>query len=106
MSDTVAEVAVSPALEISELEAGYGPTLIARGISMFLGSGEMVTIIGPNGSGKSTTIKAIFGLADVSGGTIKLHGEDITRRTCGPFDCEMGIGYVPQASGTFSRLCR
>ena len=43
---------VSPALEITDLEAGYGPTLIARGISITVNVGEMVTIIGPNGSGQ------------------------------------------------------
>lgn len=103
MSDAVADVGGSPALEISDLDAGYGPTLITRGISMFIRSGEMVTIIGPNGSGKSTTIKAIFGLADVSGGTIKLHGEDITGERADRL-IEMGIGYVPQASNIFPTL--
>ena len=103
MSAMVAEAAVSPALEISELEAGYGPTLITRGISIFVGSGEMVTIIGPNGSGKSTTIKAIFGLADVSGGSIKLHGEDITGERADRL-IQMGIGYVPQAGNIFPTL--
>ncbi len=91
------------ALEIENLEAGYGPTLITRGISMHLGLGEMVTIIGPNGSGKSTTIKAIFGLADVSGGAIKLHGDDITGQRADKL-IQMGIGYVPQAGNIFPTL--
>ncbi len=103
MSETVAGDMACPALEISELEAGYGPTLITRGISIFVGSGEMVTIIGPNGSGKSTTIKAIFGLADVSAGVIKLHGEDITGERADRL-IEMGIGYVPQAENIFPTL--
>ena len=91
------------ALEIENLEAGYGPTLITRGISMHLGLGEMVTIIGPNGSGKSTTIKAIFGLADVSGGAIRLHGDDITGQRADKL-IQMGIGYVPQAGNIFPTL--
>ena len=91
------------ALEIENLEAGYGPTLITRGISMHLGLGEMVTIIGPNGSGKSTTIKAIFGLADISGGAIKLHGDDITGQRADKL-IQMGIGYVPQAGNIFPTL--
>ena len=103
MSEAVVEATGSLALEISDLEAGYGPTLIARGISMFVGSGEMVTIIGPNGSGKSTTIKAIFGLADVSGGSIKLHGEDITGERADRLIAK-GIGYVPQAGNVFPTL--
>ena len=103
VAEAVVQVGVSPALEITDLEAGYGPTLIARGISMSVGRGEMVTIIGPNGSGKSTTIKAIFGLADVSGGTIRLRGEDITGERADRL-IEMGIGYVPQAGNVFPTL--
>ena len=63
----------------------------------------MVTVIGPNGSGKSTTIKAIFGLADVSGGSIRLHGEDITGERADRL-IQMGIGYVPQAGNIFPTL--
>ena len=103
MSEPVVGAAVSPALEIVGLEAGYGPTLITRGISIVVGVGEMVTIIGPNGSGKSTTIKAIFGLADVSAGTIRLHGDEITGERADRL-IEMGIGYVPQAENVFPTL--
>ena len=92
-----------PALEIEDLEAGYGPTTITHGLSLHLGSGEMVTIIGPNGSGKSTTIKAIFGLADVSDGSIRLHGENITGLRADKL-IQMGIGYVPQAGNIFPTL--
>ena len=94
---------VSPALEITDLEAGYGPTLIVRGISITVNVGEMVTIIGPNGSGKSTTIKAIFGLADVSGGSISLHGDDVTGERADRLIAK-GIGYVPQAANVFPTL--
>lgn len=103
MSETSTIDTVAPALQIEELEAGYGPTLIARGISISVNVGEMVTIIGPNGSGKSTTIKAIFGLADVSGGSIRLHGNDITGERADRL-IAMGIGYVPQAANVFPTL--
>ncbi len=91
------------ALEIDNLEAGYGTTRIAHGISMHVNVGEMVTIIGPNGSGKSTTIKAIFGLAKVEGGRIRLHGEDITGARADQL-IRKGIGYVPQAANVFPTL--
>ncbi len=103
MSITADKASASPALEIEGLEAGYGPTLITHGISITVALGEMVTIIGPNGSGKSTTIKAIFGLADVSDGAIRLHGEDITGARADRL-IEMGIGYVPQAGNIFPTL--
>lgn len=103
MSEAASIDEVAPALEIEGLEAGYGPTLIARGISIAVNVGEMVTIIGPNGSGKSTTIKAIFGLSDVSGGSIRLHGDDITGERADRL-IAMGIGYVPQAANVFPTL--
>lgn len=103
MSTAVEQGPASPALEIEGLEAGYGPTLITHGISITVALGEMVTIIGPNGSGKSTTIKAIFGLADVSEGAIRLHGKDITGARADRL-IDMGIGYVPQAGNIFPTL--
>ncbi len=103
MSSAAADNGTPPALEIADLEAGYGPTVIARGISIVVNKGEMVTIIGPNGSGKSTTIKAIFGLADVEGGSIRLHGEDITGERADRLIAK-GVGYVPQAGNIFPTL--
>jgi len=65
-------------------------------------SKEVTTIIGPNGAGKSTFIKAIFGLARVTGGTILLDGTPVRpdARTL----VKLGVAYVPQVRNVFATL--
>lgn len=52
---------------------------ILKGISLFVGQGEFVSIMGPSGSGKST-LSAILGcLSTPSEGTYKINGQDVTK---------------------------
>ena len=44
----------SPLLEIKQLEVRYGAIEAIKGISLYVKSGEIVTIIGGNGAGQST----------------------------------------------------
>ncbi len=39
-------------------------------------AGEVIALLGPNGAGKSTALRALAGLVPVSGGHIRLDGED------------------------------
>jgi ABC-type branched-subunit amino acid transport system ATPase component len=90
-------------LEVRDLEAGYGDALIVRGTSMHVEAGEIVTIIGPNGAGKSTLLKAIFGMVDITGGTVAFNGHAITRAPAHRL-VEMGAAFVPQTDNVFPRL--
>ena len=52
---------------------------ILKGISLFIGHGEFVSIMSPSGSGKST-LSAILGcLSTATKGTYKINGEDVTK---------------------------
>lgn len=52
---------------------------ILKGISVFVGQGEFVSIMGPSGSGKST-LSAILGcLSTPTSGTYKIGGQDVTK---------------------------
>ncbi len=44
-------------LRILNLEAGYGPLRVLKGISLHVSPGEIVAIIGANGAGKTTLLK-------------------------------------------------
>ena len=90
-------------LEVSDLSAGYGDALIVRGTSMHVDPGEIVTIIGPNGAGKSTLLKAIFGMVDITAGTVRFKGQDVTRVPAHRL-VEMGAAFVPQTDNVFPRL--
>ena len=54
-------------LEVSDLEAGYGPVTVLRGISFSVDEGRIVTVLGPNGAGKTTTLRALSGMVRRSG---------------------------------------
>jgi branched-chain amino acid transport system ATP-binding protein len=87
-----------------EVVAGYVPGVnILNGCNLTLDAGEFVGIIGPNGAGKSTLLKAILGLISITSGSIKLGGEDITRRRAHEL-VERGVGYVPQNRNVFPSL--
>ncbi len=49
-----------------------------RGLSVTVGTGEMVALIGPSGSGKSTLLNIIGGLDRATAGSIAVMGSDLT----------------------------
>lgn len=52
---------------------------ILQNISLDLYPGDFLVILGSNGSGKSSLLKCINGLVKPQGGTITLHGVDISK---------------------------
>ena len=68
------------ALDITDLTAGYGDISVLRGVTCSVSANSVAALLGANGAGKTTTLNAISGLqTNVSGGTIRLEGNDITR---------------------------
>jgi ABC-type multidrug transport system ATPase subunit len=63
-------------LETSALRRAYGRLVALAGLSLTVGEGECVALIGANGSGKSTAVRAIAGLLEPSGGTVRVCGCD------------------------------
>jgi multiple sugar transport system ATP-binding protein len=47
-------------------------------VDLHIADGEFVVLVGPSGCGKSTLLRMIAGLEEVSQGTIRLGGEDVT----------------------------
>ncbi len=93
-----------PLLLADEVTAGYVPGVnILNECSLELAEGELVGVIGPNGAGKSTLVKAMFGLVQVRGGSVRLRGEDITNMKAHSL-VSRGIGYVPQNDNVFPAL--
>ena len=48
-----------------------------RGVSLHVGTAEIVSIIGPSGSGKSTLLRVLVGLLHPDGGKVVVDGEQI-----------------------------
>jgi branched-chain amino acid transport system ATP-binding protein len=67
-------------LRVSHLEVHYGDLVGVADVSLAVEQGSVVALLGSNGSGKTTTLNAIAGLVQPSGGTIEWRGEPITRQ--------------------------
>ena len=50
-----------PLLELSDVEARYGPIVALHGVSLAVDEGQVVAVLGANGAGKTTTLRAISG---------------------------------------------
>jgi ABC-type Fe3+/spermidine/putrescine transport system ATPase subunit len=61
-------------IEIRNLVVDYGEVRAVNDVSLTVGRGELVTLLGPSGCGKTTTLRAVAGLEDPTGGSIRLNG--------------------------------
>ena len=91
------------ALELDDVYAGYGETVVLEKVRLRLDDGENVSVIGRNGVGKSTLVATIMGHTTLHGGRLRLHGRDIGELA--PFRRALaGLGYVPQEREIFPSL--
>src|SRR6478736_10553585 len=91
------------ALELDNVRAGYGETVVLEDIRLALGSNETVSIIGRNGVGKTTLLATIMGHTTLHGGRVSLHGNDLSARATYR-RVQAGLGYVPQEREIFPSL--
>jgi branched-chain amino acid transport system ATP-binding protein len=85
------------------VEAAYGPSRVLHGISLDAREGEVVSLLGRNGAGKSTTLKAMMGLVDITGGSIRLDGRELRGLPTHEI-ARLGVGWVPEDRRIFSDL--
>ena len=77
---------------------------ILKGVSLTVSGGETVAIVGSSGSGKSTIGRLLFRFYDVSGGAIRIDGQDI--RDVTQDSLHDAIGVVPQDTVLFNDTIR
>lgn len=90
-------------LEITNLEAYYGDSIILNDINLRVPKGQIVCLLGRNGVGKTTFLKSIMGLVKTPKGSIKLNGQEIVTKPT-YFRARQGISYVPQGRDIFPQL--
>lgn len=87
-------------LKGESMVGGYGKTRILNECTIEVDRGEIAVIVGPNGAGKSTAMKALFGMLELSEGSVTLGGEDISELS--PQErVTRGMGFVPQTNNVF-----
>jgi branched-chain amino acid transport system ATP-binding protein len=94
---------VGKALELRQVSAGYGETVVLEDINLTLAPGECISVIGRNGVGKTTLLATIMGQTVLHTGDIVLDGASLTRV---PAYCRAlaGLGFVPQEREIFPSL--
>ena len=66
-------------LSVKGLSAGYGKSVVLRGIDLEVDEGESVAVVGKNGAGKSTLLNSFFGGTTLKGGSIRVGGVAIEK---------------------------
>ena len=73
---------------------------ILKGVTIDVPAGQTVALVGPSGSGKSTVGRLLFRFYDVTGGAVKIDGQDL--RDITQDSLHAAIGVVPQDTVLFN----
>jgi multiple sugar transport system ATP-binding protein len=65
-------------ITLDKVQKSFGDVEVIPPLNLEINDGEFVVFVGPSGCGKSTLLRLIAGLEDVSGGEIRIDGEDAT----------------------------
>ena len=93
-------------IEVRDLVVRYGDQAAVNGVSFTVGRGEHLTLLGPSGCGKTTTLRAIAGLEQPSGGSITIDGQtmyDADQRRTVPTE-QRGVSMVFQSYAVWPHM--
>ena len=84
-----------------DVQFAYDPDrAILKGLSFTLKPGQRVAFVGPSGAGKSTIARLLFRFYDVTGGAVRIDGQDL--RDVTQTSLHQMIGIVPQDTVLFN----
>lgn len=86
-----------PVISIDHFSMKFGDKTVIKDLSFDIQKGETFGFLGSNGSGKTTTMRALLGIYQPTGGTLTINGK--------PFMPEDGktIGYLPEERGLYKK---
>jgi ABC-2 type transport system ATP-binding protein len=87
----------SPLINIEHFRMDFGKKTVIKDLSFDIKKGETFGLIGSNGSGKTTTIRALLGIYQPTGGTLLINNEPY--RVDGPIK----LGYLPEERGLYKK---
>lgn len=90
-------------LSVRDLHVYYGDSHVLQGVSLEVGSGEIVCLLGRNGAGKSTTLRGLLGVVPPRSGCVVFNGVEITGRPVYE-SVRRGLALVPEDRRIFSGL--
>ena len=92
-----------PILEVRDLIVERGGVAVVRGVGLDVHASEVLAVVGPNGSGKTSMLEAISGVVRAAGGSVALHGFDVTRKSRRRRN-RQGLAHVRQGRAVFAEL--
>jgi branched-chain amino acid transport system ATP-binding protein len=92
-----------PALELSDVRAGYGTIEVLHGVSLTLPTGSVFALLGPNGAGKSTALKVASGQIAPSWGEVRFFGSSVQGKSSDAL-ARAGVCAIPEGRGIFPNL--
>ncbi|UEM23528.1 ABC transporter ATP-binding protein [Skermanella mucosa] len=90
-------------LRVEGIKTFYGTSQVLFGLSLEVGTGEVVTLLGRNGMGKTTTVRSVMGLTPPRAGTISFDGTVISGLPSFRV-AQAGLGLVPEGRQIFANL--
>ncbi|MCI1663060.1 MAG: sugar ABC transporter ATP-binding protein [Actinomyces sp.] len=84
-----------PEVSLEGIVKRYPGVVALDGADLSIRPGEVHGLVGENGAGKSTIIKVLGGIVPADAGTIRLHGEQVTRPTPSVIS-SLGVRFVHQ----------
>ncbi|UYN98952.1 MAG: sn-glycerol-3-phosphate ABC transporter ATP-binding protein UgpC [Devosia sp.] len=84
----------------SSVSKRFGAVEVIPGIDLTIPDGSFTVLVGPSGCGKSTLLRMIAGLEEVTAGTIRIGGDDVTTRD----PSQRGIAMVFQSYALYPHM--
>lgn len=99
----VAKLMAEPTVTVQHLVKRYGNLAAVDDISFEVQKGEIFAFLGPNGAGKTTTVEILECLRPLTGGAVRVLGQDVTDSK-GVEMIKKRAGILPQDFAALDRL--
>lgn len=87
----------NPVVEVKNFKMVLGNKTIIKDLSFEIEKGEIFGLLGSNGCGKTTTIRALLGIYEATGGELLVDGKKFEPGS------DFRIGYLPEERGLYKK---
>jgi phospholipid/cholesterol/gamma-HCH transport system ATP-binding protein len=99
-------VTQQPPVVVKDLRKTFGEQTVLNGLTLQVARGETVAVLGRSGTGKSVLLKLLIGLQTPDSGSIRIHGQEITRLELNRLnELRKKIGFLFQQAALYDSLC-